>query len=870
MTYTWTSRVLWHPSNPHVFASSHAGEVRVWDARKVSSPTSLITAHITPIISFDWSPARAEELVTLAAQSQSTTAKFWNCFSPKACLHSRVLSPHVHSIRYLPVGGAMIAAVQLYDELIPTTLRSDRLASMTGPVSSPAFPQLRQADLHRSALQLWHMKVTHAPISEFSGHVGPITFVGFRHVQQDACEVVSWSPSEAVVRVWQVDSMLLGALQDDLKREKESIKKGLDGLPNFSVDEAISDFEYGSDSSSLYEMEGAISDRDRDIKMQRDSSGTFSEFPHGVTQELNAITQMYPASLLSWQKDSPGESTISLDISVVDGSLLLKVYIPPGYPATAVPVFYFPSGVVTSPELLQQCRTLTKKVAREHLETGSSSLHSCIQQLLAFLQQKNLLSTEELPPNSYEAVGRSSSMAGLAIPSNPLFSTRSSGAESSYNAAVTPFPALCGASFSPSGKLVCFYNGLVIRKLRTMREYLDIKKEEQLDDGMRSINLSPMKFPPRTIIKTRRVILRGCDLLTRTSISLFADYRVLGLEPQQMCLSHRNAAEKAERKDIVRLWSSLLPLMEPRVWKDPSRSTFSPYYPFGTKLLSSIFETYERERDLQTLAMVSLLLLHPSLNLQQGVEGERGEEDDTQVITAAGAKDGKDESRTAHELGEVARHQFTGASLLPWPIIYHWRLISAYASLLYSFGHLTLAAETWSCIPSWTCSGSPSSLLEQEGFASAVEVAQKKKSNNNNNNNNSNNNKHSEAVYEIQTFCRRCKGFLSGTTCAKCNLVGMQCAICRLCVQGMAATCLACGHGGHLRHLRDWFLRQDRCPSGCGCQCLEQTQSLAAWMEREWVEEGGEAALAARDNDKRQIGSKTLANASKSSRQRMR
>lgn len=52
----WTagaSQVKWNRKNPNTLASSHNGEVRIWDIRKVSSPITFITAHYARIFSLD-------------------------------------------------------------------------------------------------------------------------------------------------------------------------------------------------------------------------------------------------------------------------------------------------------------------------------------------------------------------------------------------------------------------------------------------------------------------------------------------------------------------------------------------------------------------------------------------------------------------------------------------------------------------------------------------------------------------------------------------------------------------------------------------------------------------------------------------------
>ena len=42
---------------------------------------------------------------------------------------------------------------------------------------------------------------------------------------------------------------------------------------------------------------------------------------------------------------------------------------------------------------------------------------------------------------------------------------------------------------------------------------------------------------------------------------------------------------------------------------------------------------------------------------------------------------------------------------------------------------------------------------------------------------------------------------------------------------GSSNFCLACGHGGHIKHMLEWFSKDDLCPAGCGCRCLD----LSAW-----------------------------------------
>lgn len=39
-------------------------------------------------------------------------------------------------------------------------------------------------------------------------------------------------------------------------------------------------------------------------------------------------------------------------------------------------------------------------------------------------------------------------------------------------------------------------------------------------------------------------------------------------------------------------------------------------------------------------------------------------------------------------------------------------------------------------------------------------------------------------------------------------------------VKGLYSWCEVCGHGGHTKHLKEWFSKHSWCPTGCGHVCL--------------------------------------------------
>lgn len=77
------------------------------------------------------------------------------------------------------------------------------------------------------------------------------------------------------------------------------------------------------------------------------------------------------------------------------------------------------------------------------------------------------------------------------------------------------------------------------------------------------------------------------------------------------------------------------------------------------------------------------------------------------------------------------------------------------------------------------------------------------------------------------TDCKNClKTVKNGCSCRKCSKPSLNCVICHISVRGLANCCIVCGHGGHMAHLQQWFAKNNICPSGCGCNCLNETANL--------------------------------------------
>ncbi|CAO3596860.1 unnamed protein product [Absidia cylindrospora] len=85
-----------------------------------------------------------------------------------------------------------------------------------------------------------------------------------------------------------------------------------------------------------------------------------------------------------------------------------------------------------------------------------------------------------------------------------------------------------------------------------------------------------------------------------------------------------------------------------------------------------------------------------------------------------------------------------------------------------------------------------------------------------------------ERTMEIQVRCYMCESEIAGSDrmCYQCRKIRTQikCSICHQLVKGLVNFCIKCRHGGHSRHIKEWFQAEDVCPTGCGCHCLVESR----------------------------------------------
>ncbi|XP_012892413.1 PREDICTED: WD repeat-containing protein 59-like, partial [Dipodomys ordii] len=130
------SQVKWNKKNANCLATSHDGDVRIWDKRKPSTAVEYLAAHLSKIHGLDWHPD-SEHI--LATSSQDNSVKFWDYRQPRKYLNILPCQVPVWKARYTPFSNGLVTVM---------------------------VPQLRR----ENSLLLWNVFDLNTPVHTFVGH----------------------------------------------------------------------------------------------------------------------------------------------------------------------------------------------------------------------------------------------------------------------------------------------------------------------------------------------------------------------------------------------------------------------------------------------------------------------------------------------------------------------------------------------------------------------------------------------------------------------------------------------------------------------------------------------------------------------------
>ncbi|XP_053255235.1 GATOR complex protein WDR59 isoform X1 [Podarcis raffonei] len=814
------SQVKWNKKNAHCLATSHDGDVRIWDRRKPGTAVEYLAAHLSKIHGLDWHPDNEN---ILATSSQDNSVRFWDYRQPRKYLNILACQVPVWKARYTPFSNGLVTVM---------------------------VPQLRR----ENSLLLWNVFDLNTPVHTFVGHDDVVLEFQWRKQKEGSkdYQLVTWSRDQTL-RMWRVDCQLQRLCSNDLLEGVEELIDGISLLPE--PDKALPSQETEPQQNANHGEEEALKEDSQKsllVGKKLDQLG----LPQTLQQEFSLINVQIRN--VNMEMDAVNRScTVSVHCS--NHRVKMLVMFPAQYPNNAAPSFQFVNQTTIPSTMKAKLLKILKDTSMQKVKRNQCCLEPCLRQLVSCLE--SVVNQEDSSSSNPYALPNS------VTPPLPTF-PRVSNAYGSYQDSNIPFPRTSGARFCGAGYLVYFtrpmtmhravspteptprslsalsayHSGLITpMKIRTEtpgnlrlyggsptrneKEQVSISSfyyKERKSRRWKSSKREGTDAANRPIKAAGKVIIQDVSCLLPVHKLLGEMYILNVTDIQETCQKNAASALTVGRKDLLQVWSLATVATDLCLGpnSDPDLETPWAQHPFGRQLLDSLVAHYCRLHDVQTLAM--LCSVFEAQSRPQGAlipvgffpqrssshsrypsftsSGSCSSMSDPGLSTSswniaskeldhipAWGESSPDDFRFGnlafadHRDREKDQHDKNKRLLDPANTQQFDDFKKCYGEILYRWGLREKRAEVLKFV---SCPPDPHKGIE------------------------------------FGVYCSHCRSEVRGVQCALCKGFAFQCAICHVAVRGSSNFCLTCGHGGHTSHMMEWFRTQEVCPTGCGCHCL--------------------------------------------------
>ncbi|KAK9510437.1 hypothetical protein O3M35_005226 [Rhynocoris fuscipes] len=768
-TVAGVSHVKWNRHSEHYLATSHGGDVRLWDQRKGTAPMQYITAHQTNIHCLDWSPSQASQLATA---SQDCTVKFFDASNPQMTESMLTSAAPVWRAKYTPFGNGLLMVV---------------------------IPPMRHGD---NSLLLWNLTNLNSPVHSFVGHNDVVLeFDWGKRVESADYQLITWSKDQTL-RIWQIEPFLQKLCGVENERTLET------PITDLGNDVILTDMPL-AEGSNLNSEITCLCLTDNSCATNEALPTVISSQPNSLEQELSFLKNNLPN--ITVNSIDLEKRECFLKVSINEHIVQLHIQFPVGYPHGLAPTFDFTTGTVINSEWKIKIQKLLKHSAQQRVKKNRPCLESCLRQLVFTLEE---LSQPD-DPEKLQHLQRQGSFIY-----HPSLSVKA------QNSCI-PFPRTSGAKFCGVGTLVCFarsYKGLqsLIRADKTTPRSLSALNTYSgspltvssyfMHDKINQSKPKLKKHSSKTSHKVSKatVILYDVSELLPIRKDLAEKYVLNTNDVVGMCEENSRIAASVGRQDLSHTWSLAAIAATPAII-DRDDDFPWPQHSLAIGMIHQLIDHYAKQYDIQTAAMLCCAFgnriqhsevpksrtsksispgsspYHTIQQVDSSVEGwslpifkqNRSNSwsenlDDLSIVDIV-----------VHSPWDTESNKPTRVNLGESRIYDEYK--RAYAEILYRWHLLDARAQVMKYVP---CNS---------------EVHQ---------------------GIELIAECPNCKQVIREPYCCNCKNPMLTCIVCHTTVRGSANVCLVCGHGGHTRHMQDWFTSNNVCPSGCGCQCLTETAAV--------------------------------------------
>ncbi|NXC76323.1 WDR59 protein, partial [Anhinga anhinga] len=801
------SQVKWNKKNANCLATSHDGDVRIWDKRKPSTAVEYLAAHLSKIHGLDWHP---DNEYTLATSSQDNSVRFWDYRQPRKYLNILPCQVPVWKARYTPFSNGLVTVM---------------------------VPQLRR----ENSLLLWNVFDLNTPVHTFVGHDDVVLEFQWRKQKEGSkdYQLVTWSRDQTL-RMWRIDSQLQRLCANDILDGVEDLIDGISHLPE--PDKTLHPQDSEPQHNSGHGDEEALKEdflNDPLVGKKTDQLG----LPQTLQQEFSLINVQIRN--VNVEMDAVSRSC-TVSVHCGNHRVRMLVMFPVQYPNNAAPSFQFINPTSITASMKAKLLKILKDTSLQKVKRNQSCLEPCLRQLVSWLESVVVWSTAwafcpSLLGESYKLqwflciakhhltcfwsirylvyFTRPMTMHRAVSPTEPT--PRSLSALSAYHSGlITPMKI---RTETPGN--LRLYSGSPTRSEKEQVSISSFYYKERKSRRWKSkregtdANNRPIKAAGKVIIQDISCLLPVHKLL--------GELYILNVNNiQETCQKNAASALAVGRRDLVQVWSLAMVATDlclgPK--SDPDLEIPWAQHPFGRQLLESLLAHYSQLHDVQTLAMLcsvfeaqsrlqgcpnsygpfpqraSNLASHsryPSFTSSGscssmsdpglGTGGWSIANKDTEQASTPWCESSPDDFRYGnlmypdHREREKDQHEKNKRLLDPANTQQFDDFKKCYGEILYRWGLREKRAEVLKFV---SCPPDPHKGIE------------------------------------FGVYCSHCRSEVRGTQCAICKGFTFQCAICHVAVRGSSNFCLTCGHGGHTSHMMEWFRTQEVCPTGCGCHCL--------------------------------------------------
>ncbi|XP_042079765.1 GATOR complex protein WDR59 isoform X3 [Haplochromis burtoni] len=339
------SQVKWNKKNQNLLASSHDGDVRIWDKRKPNTAAEYVAAHLSKIHGLDWHP---DSEFIFATSSQDNSVRFWDYRQPRKYLNILSCQVPVWKARYTPFSNGLVTVM---------------------------VPQLRR----ENSLLLWSTLDLNSPVHAFVGHDDVVLEFQWRPQKEGSkdYQLVTWSRDQTL-RIWRVDPQLQKLCVSDVQEDlMDAMSLTAESEKPLSSQESEGQQSGGPASESLQDQDGSLTAGG----LQDSAAGS------GLAQTLQQEFSLVNLQIrnVNVEMDALNHSCV---VSAHFGShqVHLVVKFPAQYPNNAAPTFQFVSPTTIPSAMKTKIQKILRDTSLQKVKRNQNCLEPCVRQLVSCLE----------------------------------------------------------------------------------------------------------------------------------------------------------------------------------------------------------------------------------------------------------------------------------------------------------------------------------------------------------------------------------------------------------------------------------------------------------------------------------------------------